>query len=200
MSQLKHGRDLLRFKLNHPLTQIDQSKHVQLDSSYFLSCTKHALKSKKVSKLARFLAQYESETKSVEKSSPGRETGDTTSQVSSDACKVFSSSGRSVEAEVYRQLVVGRINDGDITTALQLCCIGHQNLTLFGRNIMDAISSTSDHRTLGYTFEQMNKCALYTVEMNKCVSVCDEWYRVLEPQGLMDVEQRDWMDHKDTVC
>ena len=88
---------------------------MQLDSSHLLSCIKQALKSKNVSRLARVLAQYESKSKSAEESSSGRETKVVTSQVSRDACGIFLSSGRSVEAEVYRQLVVERINDGDIT-------------------------------------------------------------------------------------
>ena len=103
--------------MNHPTTQIDQPEHEQLDSSHLLSCIEQALKSKKVSRLARVLAQCESESKSAEERSPGRGTEVMTSQVPRDACKVFLSSGRSVEAEVYRQLVVERINDGDITTS-----------------------------------------------------------------------------------
>ena len=77
--QLKHGRALLRLNANHPTTQIDQSKHVQLDSSHLFSCIKQALKSKRVSQLARVLAQYESESRSAEESSPGRDTGVMTS-------------------------------------------------------------------------------------------------------------------------
>ena len=187
--QLKHGRALLRLNMNNLTTQIGQSEHVQLDSSHLLSCIEQALKSKKVSKLARILAKYETKSRSVEERSSGRDTEVMTSQVSRDACKLFLFSGRSVEAEVYRQLVVGRINDGDVTTALQLCCIGHQ--MVFGQNILDAISSTSNPQTLEGTFERMNKWALYTREKTKFLSVCDEWYRVLEPHGLMDVEQRE---------
>ena len=109
--------------------------------------------------------------------------------MSRDACEVFLFSGRSVEAEDFCQFVVERINDGDITTALQLCCISYQ--MFLGRNIRDAISSTPDPRTLGDTFERMNKCASYTDEKTKFLSVCDKWYKVLEPQGLMDVEHRE---------
>ena len=136
-----------------------------------------------MSRLAKVLAKYETKSRSAEESSSGRETKVMTSQVSRDACKLFLSSGRSFEAEVYRQLVVGRINDGDITTALQLCCIGHQ--MLFDRNILDAISSISDHQTLGDNFEQMNKCPLYIQERTTFLSVCNEWCKALEPQGLM---------------
>ena len=114
-----------------------------------------------------------------------------TSLVSRDACKLFIFSGRSVEATIHRQLVVGRINDGDITETLQLCCIGHQ--TLFCQNILDAISSTSDPQTLADTFEQTNKWVSYKEEISKFLSVCDEWYKVLEPQGLMNVEQREML-------
>ena len=56
-----------------------------------------------------------------------------TSSVSRDACKLFLFSGSSVEAEVHRQLVVERINDGDITTALKLCCIGTSDSIVLSR-------------------------------------------------------------------
>ena len=190
--QLKHGRAILRLNMNHPTTQIDQSEHEQLDSSHLLSCIEQALNSKKVSKLARVLAKYESESKSADVRSSGQKTKVMTSQVSRDACKLFLSSGRSVEADVYRRIVVEKINDGDITTALQLCCIDHQ--MVFDRNILDAISS-SDHRTLGDTFEQMNKCPLYTQERTTFLSVCDEWYKVLEPQGLMTNRERNLLQN-----
>ena len=187
--QLKCIRALYRLNMNHPATQIDQSKHVQLDSSHLLSCIEQALKFENVSRLARVLAKYELESKSAEESSSGRETEAMTSQMSRDACVIFLSSGRSVEAEVYRQLVVERINDGDITTALKLCCIGHQ--VLFGRNIRDAISSTSDHQVLKDTLERMNKWDLYRGDRAKYLTMCDKWHEVLEPHGLMNIEQKE---------
>ena len=58
---------------------------------------------------------------------------------------------------------------------------------------MIAISSTSDPQSLGDIFEQKNKCALYTAERNKFLSICDEWYRVLEPRGLMNTEQEEML-------
>ena len=85
-----------------------------------------SFKCENVSKLAKVLMEYESESRSVEANSSEHETEMMTSSVSRDACRIFLSTGNSVEAEVYRQLVVGRINDGYITTALKLCCIGHQ--------------------------------------------------------------------------
>ena len=36
----------------------------------------------------------------------------------------------------------------------------------------------------------MNKCLLYTQERTTFLSVCDEWYKVLEPQGLMTNRER----------
>ena len=84
--------------MNHPTTQIDQSEHVQLDSSHLLSCIEQALKSKNVSQLARVLAKYESESKADEESSSLREAEVMTSQVSRDACKLFLFSGRSVRS------------------------------------------------------------------------------------------------------
>ena len=37
----------------------------------------------------------------------------------------------------------------------------------------------------------------YEQERSKFLSICDEWYRVLEPQGLMNIEQsellREWI-------
>ena len=185
--QLKHGRAFFRSNKYHSNIQIDQSEHVQCDSSHLLSCIKQALKSKRVSHLAKILKRHESKSESGGK----QETAEWTSLVSRDACKLFLSSGRSSEAEVYRQLVVKIINDGDITTALQLCCIGHQ--MPFGRNIMDTISSASDHQTFRDTFEQMNTCALYKEEKTKFLSVCNEWYKVFKPHGLMDSRQRDML-------
>ena len=195
---LKHGRVLLRLNMNHSTTHIDQLEHEQLESSHLLSCIKQALKSDSVSQLASVLAQYESESKSAEERSSGLEAKVMTSHVSRDACEVFLSSRSSVEEDVFRQLVVERINDGDITTALQLCCIGHQ--MLFDRNITDAISSSSDPQTHLVTFEQRNYSALYTKERTTFLSICDEWYKVLEPHGLMHVDQKKllqkWIDER----
>ena len=101
---------------------MSQGEYTISDSLHFSSCIEQALKCEKVSQLAKILAEYESESRSAEVNPSEM----MTSSVSRDACKLFLSSGSSVEAEVYRQLVVERINDGDITTALKLCCIGHQ--------------------------------------------------------------------------
>ena len=177
--QLKHARALLRINMNHSTTQIDHTEHVQLDSSHLFSCIEQASKSENVSRLAKVLANCETKSRFAEERSAGQETEVMTSQVSRDACKLFLSSVRSVEAEVYRQLIVERINDGDITTALQLGCIGHQ--MVFDRNIVDASSSISNLQTLGDNFEHLNKCPLYTQERTTFLSVCNEWYKVLEP-------------------
>ena len=112
-----------------------------------------------------------------------------TSSVSSDAYKLFLSSGSSVEAEIYRKLVVERINDGDITTALKLCCIGHQ--MPFYQNKKNRDRPISAAQTLRDTIDQMLKVESYEQEISKFQSICDEWYRVLEPQGLMNIEQRE---------
>ena len=199
--QLKHGRALLRLNMNYSTTQIDQPEHVQLHSLLLFSCIKQALKSKNVSQLARVLAKYETKSRSAEERSSGRESEAMTLQVSRDACTLFLSSGRSVEAEVYRQLVVERINDGDITTALMLCCIGHQ--MVFDRNILYAISSISNLQTIGDNLEHMNKCPLYTRERTTFLLVCDEWYKILEPQGLMTNRERkllrEWIIERDSM-
>ena len=95
-----------------------------------------------------------------------------------------------MEAEVYRQLVVERINDGDITTALKLCCIGHQ--IPFCRNKINSESiNLNMDQTLRDTFDQMLKVESYKQERLNFMSICDEWYRVLEPRGLMNIEQRE---------
>ena len=56
---------------------------------------------------------------------------------------------------------------------------------------MDTISSSSYLQTPGITFERMNKYALYTGERHKFLSICDEWYKVLEHGGLMTSGQED---------
>ena len=87
------------------------------------------------------------------------------------------------------RLVVERINDGDITTALKLCCIGHQ--IQFCRDMININPPISDAQTLRGTFDQMLKMESYEQERSKFLSICDEWYRVLEPRGLMNIEQRE---------
>ena len=37
----------------------------------------------------------------------------------------------------------------------------------------------------------MLKIESYEQEKSKFMSICDEWYGVLEPQGLMNINQRD---------
>ena len=184
-SQLKRGRASLRLDMNHPTRQLNQFEYVELDSSHLSSCIQQALESENVSQLAKVLAEYESESGSAQVASPEIEF--MTSHVSRDACKIFVSSGRSFEAEVYRQLVVKRINDDDITTALKLGCIGHQ--TLFCR--YNSNQPISDGQTVRDTFEQMLKMESNEQERSKFLSICDEWYRVLEPQELMNIEQRE---------
>ena len=170
---------------------MNQCGYVELDSSHLFSCIEQALKSEneRVSDLAMILLDYESESRSDETSSSDHGTKMTTSPVSRDACKLFLSSGSSVEADVYRQLVVERINDGDITTALKLCCIGHQ--IPFCRDKINSDLPISDALTLRDTFDHMLQMESYEQERSKFLSICDEWYRVLEPRGLMNIEQRE---------
>ena len=81
------------------------------------------------------------------------------------------------------------LNDGDITTALKLCCTGHQiTLCQDMKNINQPIL---DAQTLRGHFDELLKIKSYKQETSKFVSICDEWYRVLEPQGLMNIEQRE---------
>ena len=104
---------------------------------------------------------------------------------SRDAFKLFLTSGISVEADVYRQLIVERINNGDITTALKLCYIGHQ-IQFCGKKINSRIPSIPDIQNIKDTFKQMLETVSY--ERSKFLLICDEWYRVLEPQGLMNID------------
>ena len=177
--QLKRGRALLRLEMNHPTRQMNQGEHVGLDSSLHFSCIEQSLKSENVSPLAKVLEKYESESR--------YKTEAVTSSVPRDACKLFLFSGSSVEAEVYRRLIVERINDGDITTALKLCCIGHQIPLV--RN--DSKQPISDVQPLRYTFDQMLKTESYEQEIYEFLWICDELYKVLEPHGLMNIEQRE---------
>ena len=81
-------------------------------------------------------------------------------------------------------------NEDDITTALKLCCIGHQ--IQFGRDMPNYFKQPiSDAETLRDTFDQILKMESYEQERSKFMSICDEWIRVLEPRGLMNIEQRD---------
>ena len=150
--QLTRGRALLRLDMTHPTRQMNQCESVELDSSHLSSCIEQALKSEIVSPLAKVLAEYDSESRSA--SEHGKEL--MTSSLSRDACKLFLPSGSSAEAEVYRQLVVERINDGDITTALKLCCIGHQ--IPFCRDKMNINLQISDAQTLRDTLFQLPRC------------------------------------------
>ena len=187
---LKRGRALLRLDTNHPTKQMNQCEYVELDSSHLINCIEQALKSENVSQLAKVLAEYESESRSAEAKkliSSEHETVVMTSPVSRDACKLFMFGGSSVEADVYQKLVVDRINDGDITTTLKVCCISHQVSLSRHSNSLPVL----DAQTLRYTFEQMWKVESYEQERYEFLSICDEWYRVLEPRGLMNIEQRE---------
>ena len=175
--------------MNHPTKQMNQCEYVELDSSHLSSCIERALKSENVSQLAKVLAEYESRSLSAERSSSDNETEMMTSSLSRDACNLFLFSGNSAEAEVYCQLVVERINDGDITTALKLCCIGHQ--IQFGRDMINSNLPISDAWTLRNTLDQMFEKKSYEQEQFKFMSISDEWYRVLEPRGLMNIEQKE---------
>ena len=187
--QLKRGRALLRLDMNHPTRQMNPREHVELDPSHLSSCIEQALKCENVSRLVKVLAEYESESRSADGNSSEHGTELMTSSLSRDACKLFLFSGNSPEAEVHRQLAVERINDGDITTALKLCCIGHQ--IPFCRDVMNMDRSVSDAQTLRDTFEQILKVESYEQERSEFLSICDDWYRVLEPRGLMNIEQKE---------
>ena len=187
--QLKQGRALLRLDVNHPAPQINQH---ELDSLHDQSCIELASSSENASQLAEFLSECESKLRSAGgNSSLEHGTEKKASPVSEDACNFFLFSGKSVEAEVYRQLVVERINENDITTALMLCCIGHQ--MPFCREIGNI--RISDEQTLSDTFNQMLNIE-YEREINTFLSICDEWYNVLKPQGMMNIRielLREWI-------
>ena len=173
---------------------MNQSEYVKPDSSHLSSCIEQALKSENVSQLAKVLAEYESESRSADVNASKHGTEVMTSSVSHDACKLFQLTGNSVEAEVYRQLVVERIHDGDATTALKLCCIGHQ--TPFGCDVINIDRPISDVQTIGDTIETNVKMESYEEEISKFQSICDEWYRVLKPQGMMNIQRellREWI-------
>ena len=186
-SQLKRGRTLLRLEMKHPTRHMNQCEYVELDFSHLTSCIQQALKSDNVSPLAKVLAEYESESRSAELNLSKHGTDMMTSSVSRDACKLFLSSGSSFEADVCRQLVVEIISYDDITTALRLCCIGHQ--IPFCRS--NSHLPISDGQTVRDTFDQLLNMESYEQEIFKFMLICDEWYRVLEPRGLMNVEQKE---------
>ena len=187
--QLKRGRALL--DVTQPTRRMNESESVELDSPHLSSCIERALKSENVSQLAKVLAEYESGSRSADGNSSEHETELMTSSLSRDACQLFLFVSRrsSVEAEAYRQLVVERINDGDITTALKLCYIGHQ--IPFCRDKINSNRPISDVQTLRDTFEQILKVESLEQERSKFLSICNIWYKVLEPRGLMNIEQRE---------
>ena len=177
--------------MNHQTMEVNRYEKdlVDRNTSHHSSCIEQALKSENVSQLAKVLAEYESESRSSEANSSEHETELMTSSVSRDACTIFISSGSSIEAEVYRQIVVKKVNDGDITTALKLCYIGHQIPICRGNS--NSNLPISDAQTLRDTFDRMLKTESYEQEKSKFFSICDEWYRVLEPHGLMNKERRE---------
>ena len=151
---------------------------ISAGSSNILNGVEQALKSEKVSQMAKALDECESILISADRLSIFRGIYAMMSPVSSGACKLFLSSGSSVEAEDYRQLVVERFNNGDITTALKLCCIGHQ--IAFRRYKININQPISDAQTLKNIFVQMLRIGSYKQERTKFLSICNEWYRVLE--------------------
>ena len=176
--QLKRGRAMLQpnyFGLN----QSNRGIYEEHDSLQFSSCDKQALNYQNVSQLV--LAEYESESRPAE--------GNSSELVSRDACKLFMFSGSSAEARVYRQLVVQRIKEGDITTTLKLCCIGHQ--TQFSRYNYNCNLPISDAQAFRDKFEELMKAGTYEPEISELLSICDEWYRVLEQLGMRNIAQRE---------
>ena len=187
--QLKRGCALLRPKSTESFYRLLES----------ICCIDQASPSQHASQLAESLAKCKSESRAAEIYSILYH-GDcsNTPLVSRDACKIFIFSGSSVEAQVYRQLVVERINDNDITTALKLCFIGHQ--IPICRDQIHSNLLISDALTLRGTFDKMLKIQPYGQEKSKFMSICDEWYRILEPQGLMNIEEkkmlREWIANR----
>ena len=192
--QLKRVRALLRpDSIIHSTIRINQSKHTEPDALPRFSCIEQALRSGNVSQLAKVLAKYESGSRSAEGNSSTQKTDMMTLSVSNDACNIFLLSGNSVEAKVYRQLVVERINDGYITTALKLCYIGHQ-IAFFQGGMNDILPCSyydKSLQTIRDTFEQMLKMESYEQEKSKFLLTSVEWFKILEPQGLMNFEQRE---------
>ena len=204
--QLKRVCGSIQHDMNHTTRQVNQPEYADLDESRQISCIDQALGSKNVSYLAKVLAESRSVEETPQDQTRKRRKNKETktkiyvrtspvSPVSRDACKIFLSSGSSDGAEVYRQLVVERINDDDITTALKLCCIGHQ--MPFCRRIMNESPSNSEVHTLRDTFEQIYGIESNKQEKSKFLSICDEWYRVLEPHGMMNIQRellREWIN------
>ena len=177
---LKRGRALLRSDSHQSTIRFSRRKHMEPESLHISSCIEQTSRSGNSSQLAKFLAKFETGSRSVGTFM--------TSPVSHDAREIFIFSGSSVEAEVYRQLVEERINDDHITTALKLCCIGYQ--LPFCRDAVNINLQISDSQTLEDIFEKMFELKSCKPVRSKFLSICDEWYEVLEPRGLMYIEQR----------
>ena len=183
--QLKRGITMLGQDMHHSTNQTNWDTFRKPDPLHLFSYIDQAIQSENTSHLAKVLAKYESETRSAEGNSLEHETK-MASPVSRDARNLFLSSGTIFEEVTvfYRDFVVEKINDGDITAALKLCCIGHQ--VSFCRDIRHSYQLLSDPQILGDTIDRMLK-----IERSKFLSICDEWYRVLEPQNLMNIEQNE---------
>ena len=125
--------------MDHTTRQMNQCESVGLESSHLFSCIERALKSENMSQWANV------PTKSESRSTDGNFV-ETELMASRDACKLFLSIETSDEAEVYRQLVVEKINVGDITATIKLWFIGHQ--IPFCRDKIDIIRPISEAQTL----------------------------------------------------
>ena len=192
-SYYKPGHKMMQFTSDHYVCQLKRGRALSRPDStttpggYMANfsntscCIYQASMSQYASQLVERLSKCKPESRSKHEVA--------TSPVSRDACKLFLSSGVSPVAEMFRQRIVERINDDDIITALKLCCICHQ--IPLCRDTTRSNLQISDSQTLDDTLNRMLKIDSYDQEISKFLSICDEWYRVLEPQGLMDIEQRE---------
>ena len=63
--------------------------------------------------------------------------------------------------------------------------------TVLSGTIMNDSPPNSEVQTLRDTFEQMLNMESYDRDKSKFLLICDEWYDVLEPRGLMNIKDRE---------
>ena len=139
-------------------------------------------KKEEMRRLINVLTEYESKSKSVE-------AGLESEEVSCDPFTLLPSNGSSDEVEVYRQLILERINDCEITTAFKLYCIGHY--IPFCREIINGNRPISNEQTIRDIFDEMLKNGSYEAEKSKFLSICHKWFTVLNSLGMMSYIQRE---------
>ena len=71
-----------------------------------------------------------------------------------------------------------------------LCCIGHQ-IPFCQEKIISNRPISNAQTLIDISCDRMLKAESYKQEKSKFVSICYEWHKVLEPQGLMNIEQRE---------